>query len=295
MSEDRLQAQLEEALGVAPTMSAPSPRFMGEDTQVALSDFPGSFAGPLKTLYEQFRAMADGQSSGAFNHDTALEGIEALRAAAKEIAGSDLSEASKHAVREAMGARFRAAAAHVLPWGRARITQDYSKQVRFVAGDLMRIWRQLFSGLDDTGLSTDRYTGAVAAQTVLLHWDRPNSDADPEGFAVEVRGSLSGRLASGAECAQFTRAVQALIDAAEARGASQRVVLDAADEPGLQRVALVAEGVAAEEGIQALTAAGGVSRAFGLQDAAAAVSARLVGEQAAEGGLVMWVRWPRLP
>lgn len=295
MSEDRLQTLLNETLGEAPTMSAPSPRFMGEGTQVALSELPASFVDPLKTLYAQFTAMAGGESSGGFDHDTALGAIAALRSAAEAIVAGDAPASAKRAVQEALGARFRAASAHVLPWGRARVTQAYSQKVRFVAGDQLRIWRQLFSGLDDTGLSTDRYTGAVAAETVLLHWERPYSDADLKGFAVEVRGSLSGRVASGAECAQFTRAVQALIDAAEARGASQRIVLDAADEPGLQRVALIAEGLAATAEGAAPTAAGLVSQAFGMEGAAAAEGARLVGEQATEGALLMWVRWPRLP
>lgn len=294
MSEDRLKTLLTEALGDAPEVSAPSPRFTGEGTQVALSELPASFVEPLKVVFAQLERVTQGPGYEAFVDASTLGALEALRTAGVELAQSDLSADAKRAVKEAVGARFRATAVRVRYWGRARITQDYSQQVRFLAGDQRRLWRQLFNGLDDTGQSTDRYTGALAAETVLLHWDRSSSDADPKGLEVEVRGSLSGRVASGAECAQFTRALQALIDAAEAQGA-KGIVLDAADEPGLQRVALIAEGVSQAGERADTTASGLVAQAFGMQDAAAAEGARLVGEQAAEGSLVMWVRWPRVP
>jgi len=295
MTEARLQTRIQEALGEAPTLSAPSPRFMGEGTRLALSEVPESFSKPLRTFYRQLSAMEEGPGSAAFDHNLAMGAVTALREASEAVAQSEVSEDIQGAVKEAVGPRFRTIAAHIPPWGRARVTEAFSQRVAFLVSDLRRLLRHLFSGLDDSALSTDGFTGAVSTESVLLHWGRPATDADPAELEVEVRGSLSGRVASGAECAQFSRAVQALVAAADARGTSRRVVLDAADEPGLQRVAVFSEEVSPGRVGADPTASGLVARAFGLEDGAAAESARLVGEQALENGRLQWVRWPRLP
>lgn len=295
MTDDRPATSQADGPGTPPTVKPASPRFDGTGTQVSLSALPASFRDPLASTYAQLASVADVPGGEPFLHDKALGGFAALRAAGSSFLQGAGSEADKLAVAEALGARFRACSEHVPRWGRGRITKAYHDQVRFLAQDQRRVWRNLFDGLDDAARLTDRQPQQMPASRALMHWDRPVSDRDAQVFTVEARGTLTGHVASDAELVTLTRAVQSLLDRAEGRGRLENAVLEASDEPGQVCITLRASVPSAREPSTPNAAAGLVARAFALGGPKDAIDARLVGERASGSGVVGWVRWPTVP